>query len=270
MKTKLLSLAFIAAAAPGMAQAAIISGYGVYAETGTASNCPSFCTTANGGDFQNDSDGGEFATVATSTENSYGKAWSMAQYTGSTTTYLPVLKVDTSSDLGRRAGADAFGVQGYSFSGADGTSITLNIDLTGDIGDNPTGYVSNTLKASIAVIKTSALDWLPEFGTLVFEVAPQGSSQGEEFLFLSSPGLNLSTTGSLTFTVDDGDDFYVVAELQANAQNGFASSTNTLNMSFDNDTGLTAVEQTTVIPVPAAVWLFASGLIGLIGIARRR
>jgi hypothetical protein len=25
-----------------------------------------------------------------------------------------------------------------------------------------------------------------------------------------------------------------------------------------------------VVPIPAAVWLFASGLIGLVGIARRR
>jgi len=28
--------------------------------------------------------------------------------------------------------------------------------------------------------------------------------------------------------------------------------------------------ETTVIPVPAAVWLFGSGLLGLIGIARRK
>ena len=31
-----------------------------------------------------------------------------------------------------------------------------------------------------------------------------------------------------------------------------------------------SVEVTTVIPVPAAVWLFGSGLLGLVGIARRR
>ena len=30
------------------------------------------------------------------------------------------------------------------------------------------------------------------------------------------------------------------------------------------------VEQQTVVPVPAAVWLFGSGLLGLVGMARRK
>lgn len=38
---------------------------------------------------------------------------------------------------------------------------------------------------------------------------------------------------------------------------------------FLND-GLISVAPQTVVPVPAAVWLFGSGLIGLVGIARRR
>ena len=32
----------------------------------------------------------------------------------------------------------------------------------------------------------------------------------------------------------------------------------------------TDVINTSVVPVPAAVWLFGSGLIGLVGVARRR
>ena len=31
-----------------------------------------------------------------------------------------------------------------------------------------------------------------------------------------------------------------------------------------------ALVRTSVVPVPAAVWLFGSGLIGLIGVARRK
>jgi fumarate reductase subunit C len=34
--------------------------------------------------------------------------------------------------------------------------------------------------------------------------------------------------------------------------------------------GIFMVREATVVPVPAAVWLFASGLLGLVGIARRR
>lgn len=40
---------------------------------------------------------------------------------------------------------------------------------------------------------------------------------------------------------------------------------------FDGQTGYWQIEGTyTVVPVPAAVWLFGSGLLGLVGIARRR
>ena len=40
---------------------------------------------------------------------------------------------------------------------------------------------------------------------------------------------------------------------------------------FDGKTGFWSLDGTaTVVPVPAAVWLFGSGLLGLVGIARRR
>ena len=42
-----------------------------------------------------------------------------------------------------------------------------------------------------------------------------------------------------------------------------------LRNSVDEGTG-TYLVRTTVVPVPAAVWLFGSGLIGLIGVARRK
>lgn len=43
------------------------------------------------------------------------------------------------------------------------------------------------------------------------------------------------------------------------------------NANFDFTTlTVTAVTDTSVIPVPAAVWLFGSGLLGLVGVARRR
>lgn len=43
------------------------------------------------------------------------------------------------------------------------------------------------------------------------------------------------------------------------------------NANFDIQTlHLDSVQSTTVVPVPAAVWLFGSGLLGLVGIARRK
>ena len=267
MKTRRILLLGMLAGMAANAQAAIVSGYGVEASTSTASNCPSFCTTADGGDFQYDSDGGEFSLSATSTENSYGSASSSALFTGSITTYLPELNVNTSSGLDRGAFATAFGVQGYTYSGVD-TSITLDFNLHGSVGDNASGYASNKLRADVAVILSSSLEWYPSFGTLVYEVA-NGPVVGNESLFISNSGLDQNAPGSITFDVFDGMDFYVVASMGATAKNGFADASNTLTMQFEDDMGLTAAS-VSAVPVPAAVWLFASGLVGLIGVARRK
>ena len=39
---------------------------------------------------------------------------------------------------------------------------------------------------------------------------------------------------------------------------------------YDENGNLIAIADLSAVPVPAAVWLFASGLLGLIGISRRR
>jgi len=64
-------------------------------------------------------------------------------------------------------------------------------------------------------------------------------------------------------------DFYVVAQLDATAQNGFADASHTFSMNFADDSGLSAASLS-AIPVPAAVWLFGSGLLSLAGIARQK
>lgn len=254
--------------APLTANAVIVNGYGAYASTSTASNCPSFCTTAGGGDFQYDSDGGEFSNTASSEESSY--ALGRAQSGLTAATYLPELRVLASADLGRGGFATAFAVQGFTYSGAASTTITLDITLDGSITDNPTGYTNNTLRADVAVLLGSTLDWYADFGTLVYEVAGATTTRaGVESLFLSNPGLNQSTTDVITFDINPGDDFYVVASMGATGKNGIADAWNTLTLSFEDDTGLAAASISNV-PVPAALWLFGSGLLGLIGIARRK
>lgn len=270
MKTKLTLLLGLVVGASINAQAAIISGYGVQASAGTASNCPSFCTTADGGDFQSNVDGGEFSNSATASENSYGSASATASYTGVSPTFLPTLAVDASSGLGRRADANAFGVQGYTYNGA-ATTITLDFNLHGSVGDNPSGYIYNNLRADIAVVTGSAMNWYPDYATLIFELVafdPGLSVVGNETVFITD-GVDVNAPGFISFDITDGMDFYVVASMGATAQNGFATALNTLSMQFDNDMGLTAASAS-VVPVPAAVWLFGSGLIGLIGVAKRK
>lgn len=55
------------------------------------------------------------------------------------------------------------------------------------------------------------------------------------------------------------------------ADTGFVQgSANSLQLNFAMNGATIAVDVITAVPVPAAAWLFGSGLIGLVGIARRR
>ena len=147
--------------------------------------------------------------------------------------------------------------------------FTLDYNLHGSTGDNPTGRAySNNLRADVAVLVGTDLEWYPDFATLVYEVAYNQKNVGTDSLFLNeADGDNANLSGSFSFLLNSGDEFYVVGSMEAYTENGYADAWNTLSMNFQDDIGLVAVS---AVPVPAAVWLFASGLIGLVGVARTK
>ena len=49
-----------------------------------------------------------------------------------------------------------------------------------------------------------------------------------------------------------------------------APNSNIFDITFSNGSVLSIDATPTVVPIPAAVWLFGSGLIGLVGVARRK
>ena len=89
---------------------------------------------------------------------------------------------------------------------------------------------------------------------------------------------------SLNKGVDVGNTFFFTGgPLTQNSSVFTASNTLTGNLAYDlmtvkvdfslsanSSTGISGFVQQTPVPVPAAAWLFGSGLIGLIGIARRK
>ena len=95
------------------------------------------------------------------------------------------------------------------------------------------------------------------FGKFEFELSGSGSSRTE----------------LLTFSISgvDGDsihDYAVGSTLNPSSGEYFAAHI----AGFDETYGVDSAQfsGSTVVPVPAAVWLFGSGLIGLAGIARRK
>lgn len=74
-----------------------------------------------------------------------------------------------------------------------------------------------------------------------------------------SPGLDFDTTGRLIAFSTSGNS-YLIPDFASSGAGGLLSTTSILM----------AGATTTPIPIPPAVWLFGSGLLGLVGVARRR
>lgn len=78
---------------------------------------------------------------------------------------------------------------------------------------------------------------------------------------------------TLLFSVAPGEFFGVYGILRANAIDGSADAFNTLSMAFDDITAQNleadGIPQPSAIPVPAAVWLFGTALLGMAGFSRK-
>lgn len=187
---------------------------------------------------------------------------------------IPELKAKAASvDANGWVSAMAMGIQGYRFTGADGITITLDSALTGNVTNNSGSDVTGL---SVGV-------WLMmDDPSVVFPVATTMSDLLAQILFmpvvdsfswenLSTGVVNRSTTTTdlndqLQITLNNGDEFYVLAALTAatDGTGSIADAFSTFGMSFNT----TQLVPAAVVPVPAAAWLFGSGLLGLVGIGR--
>ena len=83
-------------------------------------------------------------------------------------------------------------------------------------------------------------------------------------------GNGLQSLADSVSNIAAGDTFTVYAELTALTYGGYADPFSTLGMTFDDTSALAALGPMQAVPLPAAVWLFGSGLAGLIGVAKRK
>jgi len=267
MKSCLLGATCACLIGSGVFNPAQAATWGVEVGVATASPCPSFCG-GFGGVFDSSFDGGAFSgTAYTSLNNAWGDGQASANLSGPT--LLPVLGAEGFSGPNSLAGSSAVGMRGYTYSGATATTISLDIALDGERGGT---VFSNDawVESNVAVILGDVNAFVTDYPTFIFEVVPLTPGLSE--LGTSNLSLDLNAgpqtkADSINFTLNPGDEFFVWAGIEAGGvRDGFGDAFNTLSMSYSDDTGITA----SAVPIPAAVWLFSSGMLGLVGIARRK
>ncbi|MBU1055837.1 MAG: VPLPA-CTERM sorting domain-containing protein [Proteobacteria bacterium] len=178
------------------------------------------------------------------------------------------------SGLDNGAWATAQAIQGYTYTGAASTTLSLNAILTGSLYD-PDASSRVYLGADIYVYQPINFGYYYDPGTLLGELGAklfydedyENSTMGLEFSDTITDG---SVSDSILLALDPGQSFYVVSILHARAvgSNSWADAYNTLNLTFDDTTDL--VLGATTVPIPGAIWLMGSGLLGMIALIRRR
>lgn len=264
------------------------SVFGVQTSVNTLSPCPSFCGGPTGS-FDGSGDGGAGSVTASTTFSGVdGNGAAFADFSD-INNYLPIMGVKAYSnaegvgdDLTRSSEVSAWatGMHGYTYTGDVTITEGIDIALTGEMGGT-TSFGDVELAARVMVVLGTGIS---DFMT--------GYSAFDEYVFYDDDGLGLvkldssyrgiqvmgspqTVTDSLSFTLNPGDEFFVWSQLFAQGtRGGYADGYNTLTMSFVDGTNIIPTPSISggigEVPVPAAVWLFGSGLIGLIAVARRK
>ena len=149
---------------------------------------------------------------------------------------------------------------GFNWGGTAGIPVSIVLDATGFFTAAGGGLTTGDTVSGVGALPATD-DFL--FGAKASYTLPLGPAPMATTTFNTTDigvitvGVNPSGTLPLT------DDFIGGSPMQAGPFPLFNANFDILDVHITNvDTG--------VIPVPAAVWLFGSGLLGLVGVARRR
>jgi hypothetical protein len=184
-------------------------------------------------------------------------------------TYTPVLKAKSVSvnavvdDDYTSSVAEAY----QSFTSSISQTITLDLVLHGVVTNDGTPLSSSYVLADVAVVGGSGYSVSDSYcsGKYAFGVYLCGSTLGSSNLYI--PNGDVTLLDSISFDVSAGEQFGVYGILRANSRDGTSNAFDTLEMSFEDDTFITAA-----VPEPSTALLCGGGLLvlGLRGRLRRR
>jgi hypothetical protein len=130
---------------------------------------------------------------------------------------------------------------------------------------NTFGNTGNPLVAIVAP-PTNALKLDSSYSS------PSGNGNGQLKLTWNNPDFNVSNTSVWTIAgTTIAENFSILASSNSNPSPAFGIfSVSPISLTTPNPTPSNWVTGPAPVPLPAAVWLFGAGLLGLVGIARRK
>ena len=144
------------------------------------------------------------------------------------------------------------GQMGFNWNGTNGIPVTLIFDAQGFFANVPAPGTTATIGTGCAGCATSATADASLGGPATIGAVPMA---------MTNFNTNGTTLGDLFPLVDDG---IAGSPMTTSPFPGFHADFDFTSITATNTSGGNPV------PVPAAVWLFGSGLMGLVGVARRR
>jgi len=145
----------------------------------------------------------------------------------------------------------------------DTSGMTGSIDAAGNIIFTPTGRIANTSAPSITGNPFNTPNY--DFGADGVPSADDIPGAWASFTTGTLVGPNLA--GSITGQALDAAGHAVLVSTDTY---GVGPNWGTFDQGTYYEVWSVDITPATVIPVPAAVWLFGSGLLGLVGVARRK
>ena len=158
-------------------------------------------------------------------------------------------------------GTLVLGNMGFNWNNNNGIPVSIVMDAAGMFGAIQGGLTTSDSVTGGTLGATE--DFAFDFGKLGTYSLPMGAGPVTTTTWnttnIGTPVLGTNPSGTLPLT----DDGIGGSPMAAGPFTGFNANFDIIGLHLDSI-------ETTVIPVPAAVWLFGSGLVGLVGVARRR